>query len=142
MDNDTLFYICGVVLAVSALVVTFLGLKTRSFPGRAFPLVIVCFALFVVAASTFAVRYSSEEREEKAVELEQAAKEIEEGESVGGFENEGGARGGEREEGEQEAEEAAEGAVEEEEPVGPTEGSQEGKGAQTPNPDSDKGEKS
>jgi membrane protein implicated in regulation of membrane protease activity len=103
MDNSTLFYICGGVLAVSALVVTFLGLKTPNFPGRAFPLVIVWFAVFVVAASTFAVRYSSAEREEKSAELEKAAKEIEEGESVGGFENEGGALGGEREEGEEEA---------------------------------------
>jgi len=142
MDNETLFYICGGVLAVSALVVTFLGLKTRNFPGRAFPLVIVWFAVFVAAASTFAVRYSSAEHEEKVKEYAEFAKELEEGESVGGFENEGGALGGEREEGEEEAEEAAEGSVEEEEPVGPTEGSQEGKGAQTPKPDSDKGEKS
>lgn len=130
MDNETLFYLCGAVLAVSALVVTFLGLKTRNFPGRAFPLVIIWFAVFVVGASTFAVRYSAAEREHKAHELEEAQKEIEEGESVGGFENEGGALGGETEEGEEEAEEAAEGSVEEEEPVGPTEGSQEGKGAQ------------
>jgi plastocyanin len=137
MDSETLFYACGAVLAASALVVTFLGLRTRNFPGRALPLVIVWFAVFVLGASTFAVRYSSAEREEKAAELEQAAKEIEEGESVGGFENEGGALGGEREEGEEEAEEAAEGSVEEEEPVGPTEGSQEGKGAQTPKPDSE-----
>ena len=28
MDNETLFYICGIVLAVSALVVSFAGLKT------------------------------------------------------------------------------------------------------------------
>lgn len=142
MDNETLFYICGGVLALSALVVTFLGLKTRNFPGRAFPLVIIWFAVFVVGASTFAVRYSAAEQEHKAKELEEAQKEIEEGESVGGFENEGGALGGEREEGEQEAEEAAEGSVEEEEPVGPAEGSQAGKGAQTPEPGSDKGEKS
>jgi len=134
MDSETLFYICGGVLAVSALVVTFLGLKSKNFPGRAFPLVVVWFAVFVVGASTFAVRYSAAEQEHKARELEEAAKEIEEGESVGGFENEGGALGGEREEGEEEAEEAAEGSIEEEEPVGPTEGSQEGKGAQTPAP--------
>jgi plastocyanin len=143
MDSETLFYICGGVLAVSALVVTFLGLKSEKFPGKAFPLVIVWFAVFVIGASTFAVRYSAAEQEHKAHELEKAGEEIEEAESTGGFENEGGALGGEREEGEEEAEEAAEGSVEEEEPVGPTEGSQEGKGAQTPEPGGageDKGE--
>lgn len=134
MDSETLFYICGGVLAVSALVVTFLGLKSKNFPGRALPLVIVWFAVFVVGASTFAVRYSAAEQEEKAHELEKAGEEIEEAESTGGFGNEGGALGGEREEGEEEAEEAAEGSVEEEEPVGPTEGSQKGEGAQTPAP--------
>ncbi|HEX8051123.1 MAG TPA: plastocyanin/azurin family copper-binding protein [Solirubrobacterales bacterium] len=134
MDNDTLFYICGAVLAVSALLVTFLGLKTPNFPGRAFPLVVIWFAVFVVAATTFATRYSSEEHEAKAAEYAEFNKELEEGESVGGYSNEGGALGGEREEGEEEAEEAAEGSIEEEEPVGPTEGSQEGKGAQTPEP--------
>lgn len=139
MDNETLFYICGVVLAVSALVVTFLGLKTKDFPGRALPLVVVWFAVFVVGAATFAVRYSGEEQEARAAELEKAGEEIEEAESTGGFENEGGALGGEREEGEEKAEEAAEGSVEEEEPVGPTEGSQKGKGAQTPEPRGGKG---
>jgi plastocyanin len=132
MDNETLFYICGIVLAVSALVVTFAGLKLKDFPGRALPLIIVWFAVFVVGASTFAVRYSAAEQEHKAAELEEAGHEIEEEESVGGFENEGGALGGEREEGEREAEEAAEGSVQGEEEVGPTEGSQEGKGAQKP----------
>jgi plastocyanin len=134
MDNETLFYVCGIVLAVSALVVTFFGLRTKNFPGRALPVVILWFAVFVIGATTFAVRYSGEEQEARAAELEKAGKEIEEGESVGGFENEGGALGGEREEGEREAEEEAEGSVQEEEPVGPTEGSQEGKGAQTPEP--------
>jgi plastocyanin len=129
MDNETLFYICGIVLAASALVVTFAGLKLKDFPGRMLPLVVVWFAVFVAGAATFAVRYSAAEQEHKAAELEQAAEEIEEGESVGGFENEGGALGGEREEGEEEAEEEAEGSVQGEEEVGPTEGSQEGKGS-------------
>ncbi|HET7416135.1 MAG TPA: plastocyanin/azurin family copper-binding protein [Solirubrobacterales bacterium] len=130
MDNETLFYVCGIVLAVSALVVTFVGLKMKDFPGRALPLVILWFAVFVVGATTFAVRYSGEEQEARAAELEKAGEEIEEAESEGGYGNEGGALGGESEEGEQEAEEEAEGSIEQEEPVGPTEGSQEGKGAQ------------
>ena len=40
MSNETLFYICGGVLAVSAVTVSFVGLKLKDFPGRALPLVI------------------------------------------------------------------------------------------------------
>jgi plastocyanin len=127
MSNETLFYVCGAILAVSALVVTFAGLKVKGFPGRAFPLVIIWFSVFVVGATTFAVRYSAEEQEERALELEQAGEEIEEAEGEGGFSNEGGALGGESEEGEEEAEEAGEGSGEEE-PVGPTTGSKEKEG--------------
>ncbi len=58
MSNETLFYICGVVLAVSALVVSFVGLKLKDFPGKALPLVILWFAVFVVGATTFAVRHA------------------------------------------------------------------------------------
>jgi plastocyanin len=127
MSNETLFYVCGAVLAVSALVVTFAGLKLKGFPGKAFPLVIVWFAVFVVGATTFAVRYSGEEQEARAAELEKAGEEIEEAEGEGGFSNEGGALGGESEEGEEEAEEGAEGPSEEES-VGPTTGSKEKEG--------------
>jgi len=124
MDNEPLFYACGIVLAVSALAVTFVGLKSKDFPGKALPAVILWFAVFVLAATTFAVRYSGEDHEAKAAEYAKFNEELEKGESTGGFSNEGGALGGEREEGEEEAEEAAEGP-EEEEPVGPTTGSKE-----------------
>jgi plastocyanin len=127
MDSKTLFYVCGVVLVVSALVVSFVGLKVKGFPGKAFPLVIVWFAIFVVGATTFAVRYGNEEQEARAAETDKAGEEIEEAESTGGFSNEGGAQGGETEEGEEEAEEAAPGP-EGEEPVGPTTGSKEKQG--------------
>lgn len=123
MDNETLFYVCGVVLAASALVVSFAGLKLKGFPGKAFPLVIVWFAIFVVGAATFAVKYSSEEKEARAAELEKAGEEIESAEGEGGFSNEAGAQGGETEASEEEAEAGGEGPKEEE-PVGPTEGSQ------------------
>jgi plastocyanin len=123
MDNETLFYVCGIVLAVSAVVVTFLGLKSEKFPGKAMPVVILWFAIFVLGATTFAVKYSGEEQEARAAELEKAGEEIEQAEGSGGFSNEGGALGGETEEGEEEAEKAAPG---EEEPVGPTTGSKEG----------------
>lgn len=128
MDNETLFYACGIVLAASAIVVALAGLKLKNFPGRALPIVVLWFAVFVIGATTFAVRYSGEEQEARAAELEKAGEEIEEAETPGGFENEGGALGGEREKGEEEAEEAAEGSVQGEEPVGPSEGSQQGKG--------------
>jgi plastocyanin len=124
MDNETLFYVCGGILAASALIVSFAGLKVPKFPGRAMPLVVIWFAIFVVAAATFAVRYSGEEHEASAAEYAKFNEELEKGETEGGFGNEGGALGGEREEGEEEAEEAEVGP-EEEEPVGPTEGSQE-----------------
>jgi plastocyanin len=125
MDNETLFYACGVVLAVSALIVTFVGLKSKNFPGKALPAVILWFVVFVLGAATFAVRYGGEEQKAKAAEYAEFYEELEKGETAGGFSNEGGALGGEREEGEEEAEEEAPGA-EEEEPVGPTTGSKEG----------------
>ena len=134
MSNETLFFICGGVLAVSAITVSFVGLKLKDFPGRALPLVLAWFAIFVVGATTFAVRYSGEEHEAKAAEYAEFNEEIEKGETSGPYENEGGALGGETEENEEQAEKEAEGSVEGDEPVGPTEGSQEGKGAQTPEP--------
>jgi len=130
MDNEILFYVCGGILAASAVLLTLVGLKSENFPGRALPLVIVWFVVFMGGASTFAVLHAEDEQEHKAHELEQAGEKIEEG-SSGPYENESGALGGEREELEEEAEKEAEGP-EEEEPVGPTEGSQEGQGGQAP----------
>src|SRR3954447_13067343 len=121
MDNETLFYVCGIVLAVSAFVVSFAGLKMESFPGKALPGVVLWFAVFVLAATTFAVKYSGEEHEAKAAEYAKFNEEIEKGQTSGPYENEGGALGGETEEKEEQAEEEAEGSVEGEEPVGPTE---------------------
>ncbi len=131
MDNETLFYACGVVLALSALAVAFVGLKLKDFPGKALPAVILWFAVFVLGATTFAVRYSSEEHEAKAAEYAKFNEKLEKGEGKGGFSNEGGALGGETEKSEEEAEKAGEGP-EEQEPVGPTKGSKEkgGEGAQ------------
>jgi|SRR5436305_1988022 len=121
MDNETLFYICGIVLAVSALAVSFAGLKMKGFPGKALPGVVLWFAVFVVAATTFAVKYSGEEHEAKAAEYAKFNEEIEKGQTPGPYENEGGALGGETEKNEEQAEKEAEGSVEGEEPVGPTE---------------------
>lgn len=77
MTNETLFYICGVGLAVSAVSVSLLGLKAKSFPGRAFPLVILWFAILVGGATTFAVMNAKDEDAAKAAELEQAGQEFE-----------------------------------------------------------------
>ena len=121
MDNETLFYICGIVLAISALVVSFAGLKMKDFPGKALPLVVLWFAVFVLAATTFATRYSGEEHEAKAAEYAKFNEEIEKGDTSGPYENEGGAQGGETEKNEEQAEKGAEGSIKGEEPVGPTE---------------------
>jgi plastocyanin len=121
MDNETLFYVCGIVLAASALVVSFAGLKIKGFPGKAMPAVILWFVVFVVAATTFAVKYSGEEHEAKAAEYAKFNEEIEKGQTSGPYENEGGALGGETEKNEEKAEKEAEGSVKGEEPIGPTE---------------------
>ncbi|HXQ89061.1 MAG TPA: c-type cytochrome [Solirubrobacterales bacterium] len=116
MENETLFYICGGVLAVSAIIVTFVGLKSEKFPGRSLPLVIVWFAIFVIGATTFAVRYSVEHQEHEAHKLEQVNEEIEAAEGDSGDPADTG-------------EAAEEGSAEEEpsqkgEPVGEPEGSE------------------
>jgi plastocyanin len=121
MDNKTLFYVCGIVLAVSALVVSFAGLKMKNFPGKALPAVVLWFAVFVLAATTFAVRYGGEEHEAKAAEYAKFNEEIEKGQTSGPYENEGGALGGESEKNEEQAEAETESSGEGEEPVGPTE---------------------
>jgi plastocyanin len=77
MSNETLFYVCGCVLAVSAVTVSFLGLKLKDFPGRALPIVILWFALFVGGATTFAVLLAQDEEAAEATELEHGGEEIE-----------------------------------------------------------------
>jgi plastocyanin len=76
--NETLFYVFGIGLAVSAVLVTFLGLKVKGFPGKAFPLVIVWFTVFVAGATTFSVLHAQDEEHEKAAETEPAGVEFEE----------------------------------------------------------------
>lgn len=80
MSNEALFYICGAVLALSAVTVTFIGLKVKDFPGRALPLVIVWFAIFVGGATTFAVLHAQDEEAAEAAEVEHAGEEIEKAE--------------------------------------------------------------
>ncbi|HMI82290.1 MAG TPA: plastocyanin/azurin family copper-binding protein [Solirubrobacterales bacterium] len=77
MDNETLFYICGGVLAVSAVIVTFLGLRLKDFPGRLLPVIVLWFAIFVGGAATFAVLLAKDEEHAKAAELHEAGEEVE-----------------------------------------------------------------
>lgn len=72
MDNETLFYVCGIALAVSAVLISFVGLKVKSFPGRAFPVVILWFAILVGGATTFSVLHAQDEEHHKEAELEHA----------------------------------------------------------------------
>lgn len=77
MSNETLFFICGITLAVSAVVFSFIGLKLKDFPGRAWPAVVAWFAIFVLGSTTFAVLHAKDEEKAKAAEYEKAGKEIE-----------------------------------------------------------------
>jgi hypothetical protein len=80
MDNGDLFYLTGGILAVSAVLVTFLGLRVERFPGRAAPLVALWFIVFVGAATTFSVLHSQDEERhhEQEVGLSHATEEAEE----------------------------------------------------------------
>ena len=81
MDNATLFYICGGVLAGSAVIVSFLGLRSEKFPGRMAPIVFLWFALFVGGATTFSVLHAKDEEKHKEAEFHHASEEAEEVES-------------------------------------------------------------
>jgi plastocyanin len=77
MTNETLFYVCGIALAVSAVLISIIGLKVKDFPGKAFPLVILWFAILVGGAATFAVLHAKDEEDEKAAEFKPAGEEFE-----------------------------------------------------------------
>jgi plastocyanin len=77
MTNETLFYVCGIALAVSAVLISIVGLKVKDFPGKAFPLVILWFAILVGGATTFAVLHAKDEEDEKAAEFKQAGEKFE-----------------------------------------------------------------
>lgn len=109
MSNETLFYICGITLAVSAVLFSFVGLKAKNFPGRAFPAVVLWFAIFVIGSTTFAVLHAQDEEKAKAAETERAGTEFEAegadveaeeaGEGEGAGAEAGGAEGGAEEAG-------------------------------------------
>jgi plastocyanin len=81
MSNETLFYVCGAALAVSAVLVSFVGLRVKSFPGKAAPVVALGFMLLIGATTTFAVLHAQDEQEAKAAEFSKANEEITEEEA-------------------------------------------------------------
>lgn len=76
MSNGDLFYVCGIALAVSAVLISFLGLRVKSFPGKAAPIVALGFVVLIGATASFAVLHAKDEEEAKAAELSEANKEI------------------------------------------------------------------
>jgi len=78
MDNETLFYTCGIVLAVSAVIFTFVALKVEKFPGRAAPLVFIWFAVLVGSATTLSVLHAKDEEKHEEAALHEATEEVEE----------------------------------------------------------------
>jgi cytochrome c6 len=84
--HETLFFICGGILAASAIVVSLIGLKNDNFPGKWMPLVIVWFAVFAIGAGTFAVLHGKDESKDHSKEYVKAGKEIEKRETTGPFE--------------------------------------------------------
>jgi plastocyanin len=81
MSNGDLFYICGAVLAVSAVLISFVGLRSKGFPGRVGPLVALYFIALIGASTTFAVLHAKDEQTAKAAELTKAGEEISKEES-------------------------------------------------------------
>jgi hypothetical protein len=77
MSNGDLFYVCGGALAVSAVLVSIVGLRLKDFPGRAAPLVALWFVALVGASTTFAVLHAKDEQAEKKAELTRASEEAE-----------------------------------------------------------------
>jgi hypothetical protein len=83
MDYETLFYACGIVLALSAVAVTLVALRSDKFPGRAAPLVFVWFAVLVGGATTFSVLHAKDEEKHEEAALEKAGEEAERVEDEG-----------------------------------------------------------
>lgn len=122
--HETLFFICGGILAASAIVVSLLGLKAGdNFPGKWMPLIIIWFAVFAVGAGTFAVLHGKDESKEHDAEYGKASEELQKADTSGPFEEaeleaaeeaESGGESGEGEaaEGEEESGESTEGEEE------------------------------
>jgi mono/diheme cytochrome c family protein len=110
MSNETLFFICGGILAASAVTVSVVGLKAgEKFPGKWMPVIIVWFAAFAVLSGTFAVLHGKDESREHDAEYSKASEEIQKSETTGPFEE---AEAEKREEEEAESGKSSEGGEE------------------------------
>jgi plastocyanin len=95
MSYEEIFYICGGVLAVTAVITSFIGLRSEKFPGRATPVIVLVFLALIGVTATYAVLNGKQEEEHRQHELEHAnaeAEHLEEepvGEEHGGAEVEG-----------------------------------------------------
>ena len=83
MDNATLFYIFGGVLAASAVIVSFLGLKLEKFPGRAAPIVALWFIALIGCTTTFGVLHAQDEESTGRRSSRRANEEVENEEEAG-----------------------------------------------------------
>src|ERR1700760_4330203 len=114
MSNETLFFICGGILAASAVSVSFVGLRAgNNFPGKWMPVIIIWFAAFAVLSGTFAVLHGKDESRDHDKEYAKASEEIQKSEPTGPFEEaelekaeeeEAAEGGGKAEEGEESSE--------------------------------------
>jgi mono/diheme cytochrome c family protein len=87
MSNETLFFICGGILAASAVSVSVVGLKAGdNFPGKWMPVIIIWFAAFAVLSGTFAVLHGKDESRDHNAEYSKASEEIQKSETTGPFE--------------------------------------------------------
>ncbi|HEY7255791.1 MAG TPA: hypothetical protein VH476_03825 [Solirubrobacterales bacterium] len=77
MSSGTLFYICGGLLAASAVVVSFIGLKVERFPGKAAPLVALWFIALIGCTTTLAVLHSQDEQKDKEAKIHKGVEEVE-----------------------------------------------------------------
>lgn len=77
MSNEDLFYVCGIALAVSAVLFSFVGLRVKGFPGRFGALVVLWFVLLVGGATTYSVLHAQDEEHAEAAELTKANEENE-----------------------------------------------------------------
>lgn len=76
--EETLFYVFGIALVLSALVLSALGLRSESFPTRRILLggMVAYFVVLVGATSTFAVLNAREEQRKHSAEQAEAAEEV------------------------------------------------------------------
>jgi len=86
MSHETLFFIFGAILAVSAVSVSLFGLKNESFPGKWMPAVIVWFGALAILTGTFAVLHGKDESKDHNAEYSKASEEIVKNETTGPFE--------------------------------------------------------